>query len=638
MPTSTTETYVPACMKSICICLLGLCIGQASVGQIGMTQLKLPEGRSIQKTYEKGSRSRTGAPGASYWQNTANYKIRVSFDPASRELKGTVDIDYFNYSPDTLNRLVLKLYPNLYRADAMRNIPVSLSDLGEGMRIDSLTVNGAEAFRPTVRGTNMYLEILPLLPRQQDHISISYSYTLNKGSFIRTGQIDTGAFFIAYFFPRVTVYDDIDGWNVYPYAGKEEFYNDYGDFDVDIAVPGKYQVWATGELTNTNEVYTPKYAERIAQAVAADSVTDIISPDDIKAGDITTDRPVNHWKFSARQVTDFAFAVSNHYVWKASGITVDTVMGKRVRVDAVFYALHTNYLPVVNYARRTVDLMSGSFPAIPFPYPHITIIDGLDAMEYPMMVNNLPFTTKKEVIEFTAHEVFHSIFPFYVGTNETKFSFMDEGWATMAEFFLYPLIDSGRTAGYDLSPVTASAGSDEDVPIMTPTPQLYGRARFSDKDLKPALGYLYVREMLGDRVFLQAMQAYIHLWQGKHPSPYDFFNTMNTVAGVNLNWFWQNWFFEKGVPDLAITRVSTDRLNYSVVISNRGTEDVPVHLRVIYKDGTQTTIYRSMQVWANHRRRIALQFKAKAAVKELVLGDEYDVDVNPGDNYWRPAK
>jgi hypothetical protein len=620
-------------MKSTCICLLLLCIGASDIAQ-----LKLPESRAAQKAYEKNSRSRTGAPGVAYWQNTANYKIRVSFDPGSRELKGTVDIDYFNYSPDTLNRLVLKLYPNLYKSDAMRNISVSPSDLGEGMRIDSLTVNGAGSFVPTVRGTNMYLKIMPLGPRQQDHISIAYSYTLNKSSFVRTGQIDTGAFLIAYFFPRVTVYDDIDGWNEYPYAGKEEFYNDYGDFDVDIAVPGKYQVWATGDLTNTSEVYTPKYAARIAQAVAADSVTDIIAPDDVKAGDITADRPVNHWKFSATGVTDFAAAIGNHYVWKASGITVDSATQRRVRVDAVFNPLHTDYLPVVNYARRTVDLISHYFPAIPFPYPHITIVDGLDAMEYPMMVNDLPFKSRMETIEFTAHEVFHSIFPFYVGTNETKFSFMDEGWATMMEFFLYPLIDSGRTAGYDLSPVTTSAGSDEDVPIMTPTPQLYGKARFSDKDLKPALGYLYVREMLGDKLFLKAVQTYIHQWRGKHPSPYDFFNTINTVAGVNLNWFWQNWFFEKGVPDLAITQVTENKLNDTVVISNRGTEAVPVHLKIVYADGRQTLIYRSMQVWAHQNRRIALHFKAESAIKELVLGDDYDVDVNPADNYWRPSK
>jgi hypothetical protein len=616
------------------------------IGELSFAQVTLPSGRSMQKAYEKGSRSRTGAPGISYWQNTANYRIRVSFNPSSRELKGTVDMDYFNNSPDTLARLVLKLYPNLYKSETMRNITVSAADLNDGVRIDTIKVNGelvGDVDR-TIKGTNLFLKISPLLPHHQEHLTINYAYTLNRGSFIRTGQIDTGAFLIAYFFPRVTVYDDIDGWNEYPYAGKEEFYNDYGNFDVDIDVPGNYQVWATGELTNRDEVYTPKYVDRISQAESADSVTDIISAEDLQAGGITFNKPVNRWKFSAKQVTDFAFAISNHYIWKAASITVDSLTQRRARVDAVYNPLHDTYLPVVGYARRTVELIDRYLPGIPFPYPHETIFDGLDAMEYPMMVNDLPFTDKKEIIEFTAHEVFHSIFPFYVGTNETKFSFMDEGWATLAEFLLYPLIDSGRSAGYDLSPVNNSAGSDEDVPIMTPTPQLYGKARFADKDLKPALGYLYVRDRLGDRLFLKGLQAYIRLWQGKHPSPYDFFYTMNTATGVDMNWFWVNWFFEKNVPDLAITRVDQQKPNYySVTISNLGTEAVPVHLTIICKDGTQEMISRNIGIWSNigvwsdHPKTLKLTFQAKSPVRELVLGDGYDVDVNPGNNHWRPG-
>jgi hypothetical protein len=607
-----------------------------SIGQTTFAQATLPYSRSIQKAYENGSRNRTGAPGASYWQNTANYKIRVSFNPFSRELKGIVDIDYFNNSPDTLSRLVLKLYPNLYKSETIRNIAVSPADLGDGMRIDTIKANGdlIDDARKTIRGTNMFLSINRLLPRQQEHITINYAYTLNQGSFIRTGQIDTGAFLIAYFFPRVTVYDDIDGWNEYPYAGKEEFYNDYGNFDVDIEVPGDYQVWATGELVNINEVYTPKFVQRIIQADAVDSVTDVITEDDLKTGDITFNKPSNHWKFSARQVTDFAFAISNHYIWKASGVTVDTLTKRRTRVDAIYNPLHTSYRPVVSYARRTVELISRYLPGIPFPYPHQTIFDGLDAMEYPMMVNNLPFKEKREVIEFTAHEVFHAIFPFYVGTNETKFSFMDEGWATLAEFLLFPLIDSGTAVDYDLSPVNTSAGSDEDVPIMTPTPQLYGKARFADKDLKPALGYLYVKEMLGDRLFQKGLQSYIYDWQGKHPSPYDFFNTMNTATGVNLNWFWKNWFFEKNVPDLAIANVIHKKPYYTVIISSPGTEAVPIHLKIIYQDGTEQIISKDISIWSNHRKIAALTFKAKSPVKELVLGDDYDVDVNPANNHW----
>jgi len=607
------------------------------IGQTGSTQTILPSSPNMQMAYAKGTRDRSGAPSISYWQNRADYALKVSYDPGSRALKGWVDIDYINNSPDTLDRLVFKLYPNLYKGDAMRNTVVSPADLGEGMRIDTIRIDGdpIDAGRRKVRGTNMFLKIKPLLPRQHRHITIGYSYTLNQGSFIRTGLIDSGAAVIAYFFPRVAVYDDIDGWNEYPYMGKEEFYHDYGNFDVDIEVPGNYQVWATGSLTNTDAVYSAKYVQRIRTAETQDTVTDVIGPKDLEAGGITVNQAMNHWKFSAREVTDFAFAISNHYIWKASSLVVDSLTKRRTRVDAVFNPLHTSFLPVAGYARQTVDLISRYLPGIPFPYPHQTIFEGLDAMEYPMMVNELPFADKKEMIQFTAHEVFHAIFPFYVGTNETKFSFMDEGWATLSEFLLYPMIEPGSAADYDCSSVNLSAGSDEDVPIMTPTPQLYGKARFADKDLKPALGFFYIREMLGDSLFLKGLQAYIHQWQGRHPSPYDLFYSMNTATGINLDWFWMNWFFEKNVPDLAIGRVSRKQKDYSVVISNPGTAAVPVHLTIVYQDGSTQVIHKSIGAWSDRRKEVILSFRARSAVKELVLGDGLTVDVNLANNHWR---
>jgi len=239
--------------------------------------------------------------------------------------------------------------------------------------------------------------------------------------------------------------------------------------------------------------------------------------------DITKAAANNTWKFDAKNVTDMAFAVSNHYVWKASSLIVDPHTGRRTRVDAVYNPSHLSYVPVVNYARKTTELMSYQFPGIPFPYPHITIFEGLDAMEYPMMVNDLPFEEKKDAIEFTAHEVFHSLFPFYVGTNETKYSFMDEGWGTLAEFLLHPLIDSTSKVGNNTDDVNRSAGSEQDVPIMTLTPQLLGSARYADKDMKPALGYLYVKEMLGDQLFKKALNYYIVQWKGRHPTPFEFF-------------------------------------------------------------------------------------------------------------------
>ena len=198
----------------------------------------------------------------------------------------------------------------------------------------------------------------------------------------------------------------------------------------------------------------------------------------------------------------------------------------------------------------------------------------------------------------------------------------------------HPLIDSTVPVNYDISPVNLSAGTEEDVPVMTPTPQLYGKARFADKDLKPALAFWYLKEMLGDKLFVKAVQLYITRWAGKHPTPFDFFNTINAGSGLNLNWFWKNWFFEKNVPDLAISKVKNRKNNYSVVISSPGTLAVPLHLSVIYENGSKEIITKNISCWEKGKEPVTLKFKARMRVKLMILGDAYDVDINPENNHW----
>ncbi|MBE9583313.1 M1 family metallopeptidase [Mucilaginibacter sp. JRF] len=617
--------------KSFSILLLFITFyGHVCLGQM------LPLDRNTQKGVKKGTRTTTGVPGKNYWQNSADYKLDIHFDPKTLELTGEAEIVYINNSPDTLSMMLFKLYPNLYKTNAMRNTVVAGSDLGPGVKISAMTIDDSliDSARRRVNGTNMYIRGLKIAPGKHTSIKISYTYRLNATSFNRTGQVEKGACFVAYCFPRVAVYDDIDGWNEYPYMGKEEFYNDYGSFNVSITVPGNYQVWATGDLKNTTEVYEPAFAARIAKAELQDSIIDIISSADIERGHITKDRKLNTWKFKVTNVTDFAFAVSDHYVWKSSSLKVDASTGRRARVDAVFNPKHHTYLPVTRYIRQTVQQMSYHFPGVPFPYAHMTIFDGLDAMEYPMMVNNMPFEDPKDVVEFTAHEVFHTLFPFYVGTNETKYSFMDEGWATMTEFLFHPLLDPDVELKYDLSSVNDYAGLAEDVAVMTPTAQLYGKARFADKDLKPALALFYLREMLGERKFSEATRHFIRSWAGKHPSPFDFFNSMNAGAGVNLNWFWKAWYFEKAIPDLAISNVQRYGLSYRITVTNVGTAPVPVHLTVLLKSGRKLNITRTAEIWSQNRVKFVVPFKATEEVERISLGNDFDADVNPQNNNW----
>ncbi|KAF2516667.1 M1 family metallopeptidase [Flavobacterium foetidum] len=597
----------------------------------------IPLLKTIEKANLKKTRNAIGTPGANYWQNSGDYSIDVQFDPSTRKLNGKVRIAYKNNSPDTLKLLMIKLFPNFYKSNSMRNMPVASEDLGTGINIDFITIDGLEFkdFKRKIRGTNMYLTGVNILPGKNTAIEMEYDYTVNKGSFVRTGQVDPESFFIAYFFPRVAVYDDIDGWDDYPYLGKEEFYNDYGNFKVSITVPGNYQVWATGDLKNPETVYEPHILDRIKLAETGDKVIDIITDSDIKNQNSTRKNKFNTWKFEASNITDFAFGLSNHFVWQASSVLVDPLNKRRTRVDAVFNPEHSNYSKVVGYTAKTVDLISNYFPNIPFPYSHQTVFDGLDAMEYPMMVNMLPFEDHTELLELTVHEVFHSIFPFYVGTNETKYSFMDEGWATFTEFYLSPLIDSSVALEYDISAVNKSAGTAEDMPIMTPTPQLYGKARFSNKDLKPALAHRYLQELLGKQLFDKCIQNYIKNWAGKHPTPYDFFNSFENDSKVDLKWFWKNWYFEKNVPDLAITKVKKNKKDYNITISSPGKLLMPIHLTITFSDGSKETISKKIYCWKKDYSDVSIIFPTQKTISQINLGDSFDVDINPEDNVWK---
>jgi hypothetical protein len=602
-------------------------------------QSTLPVPLNIKKAYKAETRSVTGEPGKNYWQNRANYTIKINFDPNSRLLKGTVSIDYTNNSPDTLKEVDFKLYPNLYKKGSIRNIPVLAADITDGVQIAQLSINNQaqDEAQWTIDGTNMAVKTPVVLPKSSIHFDITYAYTLNKTSHIRTGQVDSGAFFIAYFFPRVAVYDDIDGWNQNHYEGVQEFYNDFCHFNAEITVPGNYQVWATGNLTNANEVYTAQIAQRLTNAAKNDSVTNIITSADIKAGNITLNKTSNTWKFDADSVTDIALAISNHYLWQSGSLVVDPKTGRRSRVDAVFNPSHKDYFNVISYARKTVQAMSYTFPKWPYPYPHETVFDGLDQMEYPMMVNDNPEEKAEDGIELTDHEIFHTMFPFYMGVNETKYAWMDEGWATIGEWVISSIIDPNVTDTFAIEGYEGNAGTEGDPPIMTLSTLLNGRPYETNSYPKPGLGYLYVRDLLGDSLFTQALHHYIKLWHGKHPMPYDFFNCMNAGAGTNLDWFWKKWFFDNGVPDQAISKVSHTDKKYSVIITNVGTKPVPVDLTLYYGDGSTKLIHKTIACWKDGNKTVTLDFVSEKPVEHMILGNGYDADINKTNNIW-PAR
>lgn len=612
--------------------LLFLLLGVAGV----QAQQTLPVPTEIDRAYAAGTRSATGKPGAAYWQNTADYVIDVDFNPVTRLLAGTVEITYFNHSPDQLDTLWFKLYPNLYKKGVARKAKVNERDLGEGVKLSSIAVDGRKLAAGSwiEAGTNMKVPIAPLAPGKKIKVVLDYSYTLNKGSHIRTGQVDNGSHFVAYFFPRIAVYDDVDGWNRFPYTGDEEFYNDFCSFKASITMPKDYQVWATGDLTNAKDIYQEHIYKRLRQAETKDGVVDVFTEDDLKQKRITKGKQFNTWNFEAKGVTDFVFASSDHYIWKSSSLVVDSLTKRRTRVDAVFNPSHKDYYEVVDFARKTVEAMSFKFPKWPFPYSHETIFDGLDQMEYPMMVNDNPVAKREDAITLTVHEIFHTMFPFYMGTNETKYAWMDEGWATIGEWLISPMIDTTMVDLYGVAQTAATSGTTHDSPIMTPTTALKGSGSFTSSYPKPGMGYLFVKDYLGDELFTKALHHYIEQWQGKHPTPFDFFNSMNEGAGKNMNWFWKAWFFEEGITDLAIDEVRKSESGYVVSVRNKSKKPLPVDLRMDYADGSVSHLHHSIGIWEQGNQVVSIEVPTGKVLKKVVLGGGHVPDKESKDNTY----
>jgi hypothetical protein len=601
-----------------------------------LAQPTLPVPRNLQATYAKGTRAESGQPGPGYWQNTADYDINVSFDPATRRVAGTVAIQYQNNSPDELNQLWFKLYPNLYQKGAPRSKAFAPEDIGEGMSITALAING-ETFdvkKLRIDATNLAVPLRKALgAHQKATVTATYSYLLNKGSHQRTGEIEPGAAFVAYFFPRIAVYDDIDGWNRVPYTGDQEFYNDFCNFKAAITVPKDFVVWATGDLLNTDQVLTKKYADRLRAAERNDAVVSIITPAEAKLRGITAPGAQNTWRFEARNVTDFVFATADHYVWQSTSLVVDPATKRRTRVDAVYNPKHEDYKEVIDFSRKTVEAMSYTFPKWPFPYAHETVFDGLDQMEYPMMVNDNPTETREDAITLTDHEIFHTMFPFYMGINETKYGWMDEGWATIGEWLISGIIDPRLDDDYGVARYGTYAATEQDAPIVTLSTQQSGVPFFLNSYPKPGMGYLYVKDMLGDELFTQALHTYIRQWNGKHPMPYDFFNSMNAGAGRNLNWFWQRWFFDAGYPDLAIASVTKTAAGYDLQVQAKGSKPVPVNLTLTFADNTTQKVHRSIAVWES-ATSVTVPVATKQPLKHVTLGSTLVPDSYPADNVW----
>jgi hypothetical protein len=598
---------------------------------------------NIQNAYKKETRTASGKPGKNYWQNKANYNIKVSFDPATQMLQGKETINYFNNSPDTLKEIIIHLYPDLYKKGVERLSNIAEKDLNDGVQIESFKI-GAESIdnfnnQKKTFHDNTNLIVKPaqfILPYSTIDFAINWHYKVNTGSPVRTGMVDSTSYFIAYFFPRLAVYDDIDGWDTWSYNGSQEFYNDFGDFNVEISLPKKYIVWATGDRENAEDNFTKNILDKIKTASVDTNIIHVIDSNDYTKNDVLKNDATGVWKFSANNVTDFAFALSDHYLWDASSVLVDSSTGLRTTAEAAYNQIHEDYFDVANQAHQTVFYTSHFYPKYPFPFNHITVFDGTDQMEYPMMVNDNPTRTHKDAVQLTTHEIFHSYFPFFMGINETQYAWMDEGWATIGESVISPKMGESEDEGiFSKTRYERISGTNKSVPLITNTKEYSGAAYLANSYGKAGLCYYVLQDLLGDELYFKSLHQYMNDWNGKHPTPYDFFYSFNNASGKDLNWFWQKWFFGWQYPDLSIKRVEKNGENVKIIVQNKGGLPLPVYLNIVTKDGKNSLIKYTTEVWKNaEKEKTFIIPQAYSTISKIELGNEFIPDKNKNNNSW----
>ena len=607
---------------------------------------QLPQTLYMPRTYRRaianGTRSSDGRPGSRYWENHARYRISVTASPPDRTIRGTEQVSYTNNSPDTLTHLVFKLLMNVHRPGAPRGNGAPQAYLTTGEHIDSFAVNGERAEWPSDSSyfTSVPVRLRsPLLPRDSVRLDIAWHYDLAPAGGSREGVVDSTTYYVAYFYPRVAVFDDVDGWDSMDFTGQQEFYSDFNDYDVTVNVPANFVVWGTGTLTNGSAVLQADPERRYRSSFTSDDVVHIATAQQLAAHTVTAQTATNGWHFTAANIPDMAFGISDHYDWDGGSVVVDDATKRRVSVQSAYNDTATDFHSMVRFARHSLDWLSHDWPGLPYPYEKSTVFQGGAGMEYPMMVNDesYPDTTFSSFVAL--HEIAHTYFPFYMGIDETRYGFMDEGWATTFEYLFEranlsqaaadSFYESFRVASWINDPSIV-----ENIPIITPQDMLKGAANSHNPYGKASLGYLAVKDLLGDDAFRKCLDAYIDRWHGKHPQPWDFFATFNDASGRNLDWFWNNWFFGNYYIDLGVRSVTHTGNSYAVDVDNVGGLAVPFDVELKFTDGSTQSVHQTPSVWMADQKRTRVRIRVAKPVRELTLRSGIFMDADSSNNRW----
>ncbi|ANC88071.1 M1 family metallopeptidase [Sphingomonas sp. NIC1] len=565
-------------------------------------------------------RSANGLPGPDYWQNRADYQLRVTLDPVAKTIAGTATITYTNNSPDTLDVLWLQIDQNLYRPGSRGGMARGGAAGGhtDGMTLDAVGVavgsGKAVSVTPLVSDTRAQLRLpTALAPHAKAVVTIRYHYTIpgEWGGRTSWGRSRDGEIYdIAQWYPRMAVYDDLRGWDTAPYLA-QEFYLEYGNFDYWVTLPAAMLMAGSGELMNPREVLTPTQAARLEAARRSDTTVPIRSVAEI--GDPAS-RPRHTgtltWHYRMQNTRDVAFSASSAFAWDAA----------RIRLPDDKTALAMSYYPAesagtarwgrsTEYVKDTVERFSARWYRYPWPAA-INVAGPTSGMEYPGIVFDAPEDAGKELFWVTAHEIGHNWFPMIVGFDERRHAWMDEGFNTFIDVYQSDDFNRGEYAPKRDSEYAEGGGNpvDEILPVLAdPTaPPILSRAdtviekwRHPVTYFKSALGLVLLREqILGPDRFDPAFRRFIAAWAYRHPQPADFFRAMESEAGEDLSYWWNGWYAHNWQLDLAVAGIETAKDGTPLVrVTSRDRLVMPATLRVTYANGTTRDVRLPAETW-----------------------------------------
>jgi len=596
-------------------------------------QTDLPNSKNFDKAEKNQTRTKKGTPGLKYWQNRTSYNITAEVIPSGKKLIGSEIITFKNNSPDTLDHLVMHIYQDLYKKGTPKDDNIHIDDIHSGVKIESVKVKEKQIAELQSDKTLLMIDLKDsILPSEIISVEVKWNFTIPTKSDIRMGGKDSTSFFLGHWFPRIAVYDDLKGWDLNIHSGGKEFYYDIGDFEYSVKVPQSYFVWGTGLLQNAEKVLSKNIFEKFNRAQKSDSIIHIVRPEDFKRGEkLTKD---NTWKFKAKNVSDVAFGISDHFLWDA---TSTKIAENRIFVESAYPSESEDFKEVVRLAKKSIKYLSTELPGVPYPFPKVAVFNGKNGksgMEYPMIANNPSADNFGRTVDVTVHEISHNYFPFYVLTNETEHAWMDEAFASMIPHQYQKETGPSlnrllRYTGY----VSKWANTDRNISTNTNSNLVKGKISAFNFYAKPSVALYVLQDMLGKELFKKCMITYIETWKNKHPAPEDFFNIVNATADKNLNWFWKSWFYEKRYPDLSIHKLESIDNSHEITIKSIGDLPVPIKLNITFSDLTTTNLNQTAAVWEKNSQYV-FTVKSDQKIKSIKLGNDNIPDTDSSNNFY----